>query len=357
MVRSRQMPQIALFLRAGVLLALFLLGDGRYGVAQAPCDAETTLSDVYGLSRRGKSEVWITPTETSLRRNIAELPRLVDYAKTLQEGIVLARERNRVLWAQRLAIEETLKKKTPQLSPGDPKRKQLEENLKQLDALAVAPEKLGGAPSVQPHLIDVTNTRHAILLSVFAARRDAAALKNEYTKLKEDATVRAALSRLEGDHRLGPLRDYSSDLRRLDEYEQFVYSHPQPIYLQSGQIRVGAILNDRTPATFTWRDSNKPTLITATMAQRAGIKADNTSQPFVVRYPDGRSLSAYHAKLKSLRFGSCVLYDVDCYILPPEGEDRGAEISATAFAGYRVSVEPAMLRMRIEPPNQTTANQ
>lgn len=318
-------------------------------MAQAPCEAETILSKEFGLSRRDKSEVWISPREVALRRRLGELPRLVDRARALHEGILAARERNRVLWSQRQALEETLKKNASQLSPSDPQRKQLEEKLKTLDSVAVAPEKLGGAPWVQPRLIDVSNTRHSILLTAFAARRDAAKLKNEYATLFEDPAVAVALRQLGGGHRLGPLKDYSADVRRLDEFEQFVYSQPHPLYLQSGQIRVGAILNERAPVTFSWRESSEPTVITTSIAQRAGITANENAATITVNCPDGRNLEARQAKLGTLRFGSCVLRDVDVYILPPEGEDRGADIAATVFVGYRAVVEPGLLRLRIEP--------
>ncbi|MBW3595802.1 MAG: retroviral-like aspartic protease family protein [Planctomycetes bacterium] len=348
MLRSRRSPPWPAQ-AIGAFLSLQAVFCALPGAAAAPSPAEEVLQREFGLSRRTRGEVWITPRESELRRRLSHLPKVVDHARKVGEAVVDARERNRLLWAQRQALEETFRKKIKELSPSDPQRKQMEQSLKKMDSLAVPPEKLGGAPWVQPHLIDMTNSRHAILLGAYAAREDAMALAGEYEALRQNHEVAEALSQLAGEHRLGPLKDYSSDLRRLKEYEEFVYAQPQPLYLQSGKVRLGGILNEAAPVTFTWRDSSEPTVITASIAQASGL-APPADAPVVSLTFDGRRrLSTRRILLASIRFGPHVLRDVEAHILPPEGEDLGAQISRAAFTGFQVAADPAHLRFRIEP--------
>jgi hypothetical protein len=317
--------------------------------AETAASPEEVLSGEFGLIRRGKSEVWITRREATLRKQLDQLPPLVDRVRTGHEKIVEAQKANAILWPQRQAREAALKTALGKLASNDPQRKPLEEELKNLDGAAVPPEKLGGAPWVQPRLVDLSSGLNSILLGVFAARRDAQMLGDEYQKLAQDRALVDALERLGGNHRLGPLRDYAPDLRRLDEFEQFAFGLVTPLYLQSGHLRIGAILDERMPVTFTWRESSGPTVITAGIAQAAEIVPDADAPQMPISCGDNRNLPARRVVLKSLRFGKHVLRDVEAWLLPPEGEDAGCRIGATAFHGFQVAAEPAHLRFRIEP--------
>jgi hypothetical protein len=298
--------------------------------------------------RRGKSEVWITPREVMFRRQLDQLPPLVERTRAHRDWIIETQGRNLLLWPQRQAREQVLKKELGKLSSSDVKRKPLEEELHALDRLAMAPDKLGGAPWVQPRLIDLSSGLNAILLGVFAVRRQAESLADEYRSLAENKEVREAIKQLGEGHRLGPLRDYSSDLRRLEEFEQFVFNQTTPLYLQSGHLRIGAILNERMPVTFTWQKSSE-VVITTAMAQAAGIAPEGNAAERSIGCGGARRLPAKRVELKSLRFGRHILADVEAWLLPPEGEDVGCRIGGAAFHGLQVAAEPALLRFRIEP--------
>jgi hypothetical protein len=331
----------------GLFLAFLMLEcvPARAGTPGAP---DEVLSREFGLIRRGKSEVWITRREAALRRQLDQLPPLVDRVRTDHDLIVEAFKANQRQWPLRQAREAALKKAMEKISTGDPQRKPLEEELKNLENTAVPPEKLGGAPWVQPRLVDLSSGLNSILLGVFAARRDAEMLGSEYQSLSQNREVRESLQQLGGNHRLGPLRDYAPDLRRLEEFEQFVFNQAAPLYLQSGHLRIGAILDDRMPVTFTWRESSEPTVITGAIAQAAGIVPDPDAPEMPIGCGGNRSLLARRVVCKSLRFGKHVLRDVEAWLLPPEGEDIGCRISASAFSGFQVAAEPALLRFRIE---------
>ena len=235
------------------------------------------------------------------------------------------RLRNLALWGERQGVEQSLKQAAAKLAPSDPKRKQLEESLKRLDAASAAPEKLAGAAWVQPKLIDAVNTQQAILLGTFGARRDAAALAQEYAALRQEELVVAALKILGKEHRLGPIKDYAADLRHVNEYEAFVFSQPQLLYLQSGQVRISALLDDRVPVTFSPRAPASTAVVTASIAQAAGLTPEPNAPAIVVRGAGGRSWEAKRVTLASLRFGKHVLRNVEAFVLPPEGEDHGAD--------------------------------
>lgn len=311
-------------------------------------DPAQVLSREYGLSRLGKGEVWITRREKEVRQRLDDLRPLVNRARGASEAIAKAQASNAALWNQRQALEQTIRKNSTQTSVNESQRKQLEEELKKLDAIAVAPEKLGGAPWMQPQLKDITNTFNSVLLGVFATRRDIERIDGEYADLAQQEPVRAALAQLGRNVRLGPLRDYRSAAPALEEYEQVIASQPHPLYLESGYLRVGAILNDNTPVTFSWKEGSDPAILTASMAQLAGIEPEPNAAERIVACPDGRRLAARRVVLSSLRFGKHVLHDVEAFVLPPEGEDCGAQIGESAFYGYRAIAEPAQLRLKIE---------
>jgi hypothetical protein len=330
-----------------VLAALAVgVAEGGDSVAQGP---EKVLSQEFGLIRRGKSEVWITPREAALRRQLDELPPLVERVRAERDWIADARSRNLLLWPQRQAREAALKKALRDLPASDPKRKPLESELKNLDRTAVPPEKLGAAPWVQPRLVDLASGLNAILLGVVQARRDAEKLKSEYDTLGQNSDVHEALEKLGGGHRLGPLREYTSDLRRVDECEQFAFAHSPPLYYQSGHLRIGAVLDERMPVTFTWRESSEPAVITAGIAQAAGIVPGAEAPEMSIGCGGSRRLPAKRVMLKTLRFGKHVLRDVEAWLLPPEGEDFGCRIGAASFTGFQIAPEPALLRFRIDP--------
>lgn len=335
----------------GIVLALQIQAYGCAPpvLAGAPLSPESVLVRQFGLSRRAKAEVWVTPRERDVALRLEQLPNLVNQVRTLSTEVAEARKRNLVAWLQRQALEKALRKTASKLSPGDPERKEMEESLKKLDLLAVAPDKLGGAPAMQSRLIDMTIARNSILLGAAAVREDIAMLASEYTALRNNQAVIDALERLGANHRLGPLRQYANDLSSLNEFEQFVYEQPTPLYLESGRVRVGAILNEESPITFTWRSGAEPTVIPCSTAQNAGIQPPADAPLVPLRFERGRRLPSRRIVLASIRFGRHVLRDVEAYVLPPEGEDLGAQIGRSAFAGFQVTPELVHLHFRIEP--------
>jgi len=122
-----------------------------------------------------------------------------------------------------------------------------------------------------------------------------------------------------------------------------------PLWVQSGKTRVGAILNERAPVVFTWQTSNEPTVLTASMAESAGVDVTESAEIFEMPFGRTRRLPTRRVTVQRIRLGELVLHDVPAYILPPEGEDLGARIGPDALGEYKATVELERLRLVIQP--------
>ena len=214
-----------------------------------------------------------------------------------------------------------------------PERKQIEQQIRRLESQAVDPDQLAAQSDVRTHLIQFTNARNALAVKLLAIRRSIPQMEADYRVLEADLEVRAALRTLGEGHRLGPLENYLADLRRLDEYERLVFTPWLPIYLQSGRIRAGGILNETTPITFSWDAEGGPTILSESMVEAAGLELPASAAAVSLPLGSGRTLTARRMIVPALRFGQVVLRDVPVHVSGPDGEDVGAIIGARRLGG------------------------
>jgi hypothetical protein len=186
--------------------------------------------------------------------------------------------------------------------------------------------------------------RDELLLALTAIRKLDRQVQDDYARLSANPRVTESLAALGDGARLGPAKDYDPELRTLPDYERLVLTDAVPMFLQDKLQRVSGILDERVPATFTWEPAGGRVLITANIAELAGL---DLSQGKPERIPE-RNLPATRIKLTSLRFGRHVLSDVDVLVLPPEGEYLGARIGPKVFKGLTVSPQPEQLQLFIE---------
>jgi hypothetical protein len=338
----RSAARICFWMLVVIGLCLSLPGIVRAQSITREQEAIAVLERDFGLRRlNSNADVWLTPRERDVIRRLSDLPKRVENVKELSRQIAQIRNQNRFLWSQR---EPALRKEMEKLTSSDPKRKRLERLLREGDATCRPPAKLGAVPAVQAVLIELTSKRHQILLDALTARRGVAALESEYATLARDDRVVEALEFL--GHRLGPVREH--DLSKLVEYDNTIYTLPHPLYLESKKSRVGAILNEGAPITFTWREGDAPTVITFAAAQAAGLAPPDDAPAASLKLENNRSFNTRRITVASIRFGDQVLRDVEAHVLPPEGEHLGNQISQAAFAGRRVAADPASLVFRIE---------
>jgi hypothetical protein len=173
-------------------------------------------------------------------------------------------------------------------------------------------------------------------------------LTRQYSALAQDAAVARSLRQLGKEQRLGPAEDYDSDrfLKGLAKFEAAVFTTDVPLYRDQGALRVAGLIN-HTPVTFTWTQSSEPTMITASVIEAAGLIVPENAPQMQQRMDDGRMLSVRKFTIPYVRFGKQVLRDVPALALPPEGENLGTQIGASAFTGLSPKAEPEKFRLVI----------
>lgn len=334
--------------RVALIVAALVCGVAR-GSEHAANPAEF-LERERGLSRHANGSVWLSTSERRLREHLSGLDEARASVVRQQTQVDERIRRNALLWLNNRQQIDVLQKTQASLKKDDPKRKQLDRQIEDLRKQAVEPKRLGGEPDVRARLIELTNARSRLSLSLLAIRALTAELDGEYQRLSQDPEVTAALRQLGAGHRLGPLNtNYRAELQRLVDYERVVFSDWSPLYLQGGAARVAALLNERTPVALTWQETSEPLVLTAGMAEAAGLTIPADAPTATLSFPQNRRLLTRTVTVPALRFGKYVLHDLAAQVLPPEGEDLGARIGPLAFPQYRVSVDLERLRFGLQP--------
>lgn len=311
--------------------------------------AENFLRRVKDVTNIPGGKVWLCRAERTLRDALASLDDAKREVVQLQKSLDQSIQQNSQLGEANRQTIAGLKTALSQTATDAPERKQIQQQIQRLQSQSIPPERLAGHGDVRQRLIQFTNVRNDLALKLLTIRRSIAQLDEDYRRLEADLEVHAALRQLGEGHRLGPLETYRGEQSRLAEYERLVFTSWLPVYLQSQRVRVGAILNETTPVTFTWRPETGPTVLTASMAEAAGLAlpAAETAVPLLVAA--ARTLPARRVTATTLRFGQVVLRDVPVHVLGPEGEDLGATIGPDAFTEHVVQLELDRLRLVLRP--------
>jgi hypothetical protein len=348
---SRRLCRYRQILFAGTMAAS-LVGGAADARSQAPTDL---LTRQFRLVRNGR--VWITPTEQRLIDRLDALPNLRTRILDAESVLSQAAEQNAVYWRQVERVQAIIKQleRTRGAATGN-QRKKIDEELQRQRKLlerirkpAVEPAHLGGVPAVRKRLIALSNDRNELLLSLLWIRSAVAGLADEYRLLAANSAVADALRELGGGNQLGPLRDYEQKLKQLEEYDKLAFVARLPLYRTGQRLRVSLIVNDQAPATFTWRDSHDPTIVTASLAEAAGIPVPATAPRLRLNLAGGRQLEVRSVAIAYLRIGRYVMRDVPAMLLPPEGEDLGSQIGPVALPGHKAVARPERMCLTIEP--------
>ena len=331
-----------------LILCLAGLGPAPAAEPAAPA-AENFLRHVKGLSNIPGGKVWLCSAERTLRSCLASLGDAKREVTQRQRSLDQRIQQNYQLWEANRPKIAALKTALSAAKTDAPERKQIEQQIRLLESQAVDPEQLAAQGDVRARLVQLTNARSALALKLLAIRRSRPQMETDYRGLEADLEVQAALRRLGEGHRLGPLESYRAELSRLDEYERLVFTPWLPAYLQSGRMRVGAILNETTPITFSWHAESGPTVLSESMIEAAGLELPGAGAAVPLPLGKGRTLTARRMTVPALRFGQVVLRDVPVHVLGPDGEDVGAMIGRDAFEGYDVKPELARLQLLIRP--------
>ncbi|HZZ71691.1 MAG TPA: retroviral-like aspartic protease family protein [Pirellulales bacterium] len=342
--------------------ALMLCVLARCGVAWgAPSEKELEgarqmLTATFHLT--SANTVWCLPAELELRTAIGTLDRLDKHCFQAQQQVDDWLQQNRTIGVELTHAQAAVKQlqETEQALPaGSGPRQKLDDDLKLLNGKILAlkgrwipADRLGQEAPLKPALVDWIQTREDLTLAILTIRQLAPRLDADYEPLRKNAAVGAALQTLGARNVLGPRRKYDADLRRAVHFENRLLGGPVPIYREGNKIRVNAIVNEHVPATFTFQASAGANWIPASLAEAAGIQPSDTSPRSTIRPQPGRVLEVRTVTIAKLRLGNRVLTNVEAFLLPPEGEDLGAQLNREVVGSTKLVLDPATLGLRVE---------
>ncbi len=289
----------------------------------------------------GNSGVWLCEDEWQLRQDLASLPGLRKTIEGLQKDLTLIVMANGRRWATRPSAGNASNAATNANDKSKPSSTAASRGVAELP---VEPVKIGDVPVVRRHVIRLTNVRIQLALTLSRIRSVSSQMVTTYERLANDQVVQAALVALGADQRLGPAREYDSELQRLRDYVPFAETPWVPAYLQGQHLRFTGICNEHAPATFTWTSNLTHALMTTGSFQAVGLQLPKQAK--TIRFQTmGSTMKVYRVQLPYLQFGNCMLRDVPVYLLPPEYEHLGNQIGRSSFEGYQVIPERARLRI------------
>jgi hypothetical protein len=301
----------------------------------------------HGLKPVGR--VWMLDDELRLRRELIELPKRRERILTIENDLGERIERNRNLWQESQPVLTALRKALAKLPTDDPARPRLQQQIDALTKAATAPAKLGGRAEVRACVVEWIDERNALATALVQIRATIGRLGDLYAQVSQAPGVADAVRRAGDKHRLGPQRSYAADRDKLEEYDRLAFTPFVPVFWQGSQLRLTALIDDRSPVTFTWLDSGgSAILLTSTAAEAAGIAVPADAPREVVSRSGQHRAMAARVEVSRLRLGKCVLERVAVFVLPPEAEDWGCQLSREALSGHSVQLEPEHLRLLID---------
>ena len=309
----------------------------------------------HGLTSIG--QLWITADEVELRRRMTRVPKLYQEIVSGERAIQNAITSNAVVHRRLLRAKQLLEQvetSRDNSAEDSSQRKRLDEQVRLQEELVRAlseqcttPENLGRLSAVKNTVVAFINARAELAVSMHWIRRHIAGLDASYEVLQANPGIQQALRNLGAQYNLGPAGDYHGDVGKFERYERVVYSEFLPMYVDDDRYRVGVMLGDETPATFTIGDSGAQTWIPQSLIESAGLSVPADAPHASIQIDSNRQVVAQQFTVPYLRIGRFVLTDVEALALPSEDADLGAQIGLNGFSGYRVEVLPKQLRLQL----------
>jgi hypothetical protein len=330
---------------AGIALPLLPSGKVLLADASDSPSPEVRLQKGHGLVRLSGG-VWGLSLEAELKEKLAQLPLLRESVVAAEKELEERAAANRRAWAAAAPTLETLKQALGRLSPIDPRRIPLAQQLATLETTVSEPSCLSLRGEVRARLVAFSRDRSLLQLALLWIRAQVPHLAEEYARLAKLPDVAAALKQL-GNEKLGPLKNYGVEVKRLAEYDKLVFTDWLPAYQQAGTTRFSAIVNEQAPVTFTWsEDSDGKLLLPAGSLEPCGLSLPDNSPRQTIRFGN-RALAAREVVIPALRLGRHVAKSVAALVLPPEGEDLGTRLPRHVLAGLRINIELDRLRLTV----------
>ncbi|MCC9607627.1 hypothetical protein LOC68_11790 [Blastopirellula sp. JC732] len=299
-------------------------------LAQEESDA---LFEQHGLVKYGRR--WILQSETNLGPELRQLDSLEQQLSFVQRQVTLAKDDNARQWKQKqatLAGIDRLAKHLKEHAVGSDQEKELAQEIERLRKMAtsggdaVEPAKLAALPNVRELLMQQAQLLATLTTRTVQLREDMVNLDQQY------AEIRGQLPE-EEQGVIGPLEPLSRRLGRLARFERLANHERLPIFLQNGQPRVAAVLDQDNPQIFTWNPQGEEIILTANMAQSAGVQY--TPEEGVEVVLEKQKVRVRRGRIAALRVGPALLQDVAVSVLPPEQEYRGGFLGGKLFQHFQ----------------------
>lgn len=332
-------------LAAGTALPLISWPQSLNAAPKGSSTPEERLQKQFGLIRL-TGGVWGLPLEAELKEKLTQLPLLRESVVTAERDLDERATGNRRAWLEAAPAMETLKQAIGRLSPTDPQRALLTQQLSTLEGNVSEPSRLCCRGEVRARLVAFSRDRSLLQLALLWIRAQAPRLVEEYARLAKINEVAAALKQLGGE-KLGPLKSYTPEVKRLTDYDKLVFTDWLPVYQQAGQTRFSVLVNDQAPVTFTWsEESHGQLLLPASTLESSGLTLPANAPQQEVNLGD-RRLLAREVLVPSLRLGRHVVKNVSAFVLPPEGEDLGPRLPRSVLTGLRINIELERMRLTV----------
>jgi hypothetical protein len=332
-------------LTAAAVLPFFPCYQARSADSKEISSPEERLQREFGLVRLSAG-VWGLPLEMELKEKLSQLPLLRESVVTAEKELDERVAANRRAWAEAAPALETLQQALGRLSPTDPQRGALVRLRSALEETVSEPSRLSLRGEVRARLVVFGRDRSLLQLALLGIRAQVPRLAEEYVRLARLADVAAALKQM-GNEKLGPLKNYGVEVKRLAEYDKLVFTDWLPAYQQAGQTRFSAIVNEQAPVTFTWSEASDGRLLLPSSAlEPCGLAVPENTPREPIKLGD-RRLTVRQLTIPSLRLGRHVAKSLTAWVLPPEGEDLGARLPRNVLTGLRINIELDRLRLTV----------
>lgn len=334
------------FLVLSICLTLTALSTALSPLAAEGQEVEPAqlLQERFQLQFTG--QVWEQKEEPCLQLYLKDLPALRQQIRTERRALKTLAENNLNAWLAVQGQIQRLRAQRAALTTGDSEKKKIDKQLKDLKDKAIDPKDLCGCGSVMARLQRLVDLELEAARKALWARRVLESLPKRRAELARRADVALALASL-GQQLSSPER-YRDAPEVLSQVESLVLSKATPLYRQNGQLRFGVLLNEESPATFSWDNDSKHLFIPHSLSEAAGLQPVKDVPPSRLEVVKGRTLRVRQVVIPQLRVGGYVMRDVKAWELPPSGSDLGARLGRKAAQQLRP--EPQRLRLQVSSP-------
>jgi hypothetical protein len=341
----------SLLKRLSLFSCVFTVGWGNdcdvLSADQQPTVAER-LDAEFGLEKT-KANVWVLAQEKRLPKAVADLNEIRQQIVAQKVQLSTHVLQNSLNW-RRLQLAE---RQADRLKSQAGKANEFAAAKKAVEAyraISTPPQELGGEKETRSALINLIVAIQELQLRSASLSRQITKLESEYTELAADKKVQKVLSENTSGGRLGPAISLNNLRRKLAEYAKSPDADAVPIYLEAGQIRLGAIVNERFPGTFSWDENASHAVVSHAMYQAWSVAPPDAKAKLVAwQTENGQTVKCTQGRLDYLKIGPAVVRDLPVLVLPPEQESIGAIIGPKLVEAFTADCRPAELVLRLKP--------